>query len=161
MPRAAQGNSWCLNSFSEPLGKEAFSAFLAETWMELLLIKYLDLYTSPRKHVWKESRQLSVRNTSTTQEQGRDSLAQPGRPAAEAEEPAGMAGLWGPQSTCVGHRCLRQQLVGPSSQMKEQKCHPGWVPRAGRNFKTGSRPSRVCRQVPASKGDLKDSSSRG
>lgn len=45
--------------------------------MELLLIKYLDLYKSPGKHVWKESRELNVRNASTTQEQGEARLAQP------------------------------------------------------------------------------------
>ena len=61
-----------------------------------------------------------------------------------------------PENTHVGHRRLRQQLAGPSSQMKEQKWHPGRVPRAGRNFKTGSRPSSVCQRLPASKGDLKD-----
>ena len=45
--------------------------------MELLLIKYLDLYKSPGKHVWKESRELDVRNASTTQEQRQARLAQP------------------------------------------------------------------------------------
>lgn len=91
MPRAAQGVHV---RRPRTLAREQL-----ETWMELLLIKYLDLYKSPRKHVWKQSQQLNVRNTSTTQEQGQDSMAQPRRPAAAAEEPAGTAGPWGPQRT--------------------------------------------------------------
>ena len=115
--------------------------------MELLLIKYLDLYKSPGKHVWKESRELDVRNASTTQEQRQARLAQP-------EGQLQRQGT--PENIRVGHRGLRQQLAGLSSQMKEQTHHPGRVPRAERNVKTGSRPSSVCQQVPASKGDLKD-----
>ena len=61
-----------------------------------------------------------------------------------------------PENTHVGHRRLRQQLAGPSSQMKEQKWHPGRVPRAGRTSKLGAAPVVCVSRYQQSKGDLKD-----
>lgn len=63
--------------------------------MELLLIKHLDFYKSPGKHVWKESREPNVRKAGTTQEQGQARLAQPEGQLQRQESQRG------PQRTCV------------------------------------------------------------